>query len=119
MLLYQAVQAANATKHLLALSNSETLPQPAPLPSSLPAAAAAPVVHTSPYTPNTRASTLRQHICHLLVARGADCGVLNGQMQEAGLALSPVLGPPAEDLRSTLSRPCIMTAGSRALCPEA
>ena len=30
MLLYQAVQAANATKTLLALGNSETLPQPAP-----------------------------------------------------------------------------------------
>ena len=40
MLLYQAVQAANATKRLLALSNSETLPQPAPPPSSPPAAAA-------------------------------------------------------------------------------
>ena len=44
MLLYQAVQAANATKHLLALGNSETLPQPAPPPSSPEAAGTAPVV---------------------------------------------------------------------------
>ena len=44
MLLYQAVQAANATKHLLALGNSETLPQPAPPPTSPEAAGAAPVV---------------------------------------------------------------------------
>ena len=49
-LLYQAVQAANATKRLLALSNSETLPQPAPPPSSPPAAAAAPVVRLLPNT---------------------------------------------------------------------
>ena len=54
MLLYQAVQAANATKHLLALSNSETLPQPAPPPSTPPAAAAAPVVRLSPQHPHTR-----------------------------------------------------------------
>ena len=62
MLLYQAVQAANATKHLLALSNSETLPQPAPPPSSPPTGAAAPVVHTPPYTLNTSTSCLQQHI---------------------------------------------------------
>ena len=48
MLLFQAVQAANATKHLLALSNSETLPRPAPPPSSPPAAAAAPDVRLCP-----------------------------------------------------------------------
>ena len=44
MLLYQAVQAANATKHLLALGNSETLPQPVPPPTSSEAAGTAPVV---------------------------------------------------------------------------
>ena len=43
MMLYQAVQAANATKGLLALGNSETLPQPAPPPSPA-ALASAPVV---------------------------------------------------------------------------
>ncbi|CAK0785312.1 hypothetical protein CVIRNUC_008519 [Coccomyxa viridis] len=40
MMLYQAVQAANVTKALLALGNSETLPQPAPPPSpAVPASA--------------------------------------------------------------------------------
>ena len=48
MMLYQAVQAANATKALLALGNSEALPQPAPPPSpALPASA--PVVR--PWNP--------------------------------------------------------------------
>ena len=45
MMLYQAVQAANVTKALLALGNSETLPQPAPPPSPAGAMpASAPVV---------------------------------------------------------------------------
>ena len=40
MMLYQAVQAANATKRLLVLGNSEALPQPAPPPSpAMPASA--------------------------------------------------------------------------------
>ena len=43
MMLYQAVQAAIATKGLLALGNSETLPQHAPPPSPA-ALASAPVV---------------------------------------------------------------------------
>ena len=45
MMLYQAVQAANVTKALLALGNSETLPQPAPPPSPA-VPASAPVVRT-------------------------------------------------------------------------
>jgi hypothetical protein len=47
MLLYQAVQAANATKHLLAMGNSETLLLPAPPPSAPEATGAAPVVKLS------------------------------------------------------------------------
>ena len=43
MMLFQAVQAANVTKGLLALGNSETLPQPAPPPSPA-VPASAPVV---------------------------------------------------------------------------
>ena len=43
VMLYQAVQAANVTKALLALGNSETLPQPPPSPA---VPASAPVVRT-------------------------------------------------------------------------
>lgn len=61
MLLYQAVQAANATKTLLALGNSETLPQAAPPPSSPQVAPGAPVVCLVPsYNTTSEESQLQE-----------------------------------------------------------